>query len=289
MNPNKDFIRSIVYALAAGLLLRVVFAFYSIGFDHPNEPYRFFEPMSAFLGNYAQLPFEWTRQLLSQVWIQSNLPMVEVLKGLGLSPLGQWILVKIIYASLGCSIIYAGSKIVQVATQQQKWVQITAWSLALFPELIYQSARMMDYHFESVALAAAVALNADLLASSKVTQDPQTRSKALSSGVILGLVFFARFQTGLIWLAFFSLMIVLKSYRSAVWFTFGYIGTLLAGAAIEAQGHQGWFLPFQNYLHFNWYQDQAALQFGADPWHRYLTEIANILESLDLLEWPFSF
>ncbi len=247
--------------LLLGLTLRVLSALYSTGFDHPNEVYRILEPIAFFQGYSTRLPWEWTQGLLSTLPARAHFEVLRAASGVGIeSAHAQAIFLRVIYGVLGVLPIAASFKLVRWARGSEKIALFTALFVAVWPEFIYRSVRLMDYSLEASLLAGALLL---------------IPFGAWASGFILGLLFFVRFQSGLYFLAIAILLAASKKNRKLVFFILGYGLTILIAALYEARGFHGFLSPFFHYIHFNWTENGAAKFYGSQPWHRYLSECAK--------------
>jgi hypothetical protein len=82
----------ICWIIVLALFVRILGAFFLIGFDHPHEIFRSIEPIAHLRGYSTLLPFEWSDQLLFLLPIFVQYSWVEFLHSIGVSsPLGQWI------------------------------------------------------------------------------------------------------------------------------------------------------------------------------------------------------
>jgi len=263
--------RAIRAVLGAAVSLRVFAAFSSLGFDHPNEPFRLLEPIASMRGFSAVLPWEWTQGLLSELPARAHLPAVALAAGLGLGPIGQIIALKLLYAMASLSLVYASwglARGVSAEEDRDRAGDLALVASALWPELIYHSARLMDYSLEAVLLSLACV---DLL----------LRGRSARAGAWLGAAFFIRFQSGLHYLSLSLAMIfcLRRPWRDWVRLSLGYGGVMLLGAVSEkllsARPDASLLGPFVNYIRYNAIEGGAARDYGADPWHRYLTEWAK--------------
>jgi hypothetical protein len=272
----------LILLLSAGV--RLITAWVSLGFDHPNEIYRLLEPLAELSGYTAHSPWEWNENLLSRLPVFAHLRILHFADLLGISgAIAQARLLHILYGLLSLSQVYCAWRLVKQATKSEKTAGVAALLVGLWPDLVYHSVRLMDYSLEASLLAIAV-----LLVFGEFEREKK-QSHYLSGlgGVILGFLFFVRFQTGLHLLSFS--LILLYDYFSyspssqkrsetltrLLTLAFSYGLTVGALGLLEARGLSDFLLPFRNYFHFNWTLNGAEAQYGAMPWHRYLTEIAK--------------
>lgn len=268
--------------MSRGRVLRAVFillittrllaAVSSLGFDHPNEPFRLLEPMASFMGFSAVLPWEWTKGLLSELPVFAHLPWVAAFQKVGASPIVQLVILKLLYATLSLVLVWSSvvvaEKAVQVPSKKSNAGLIALGLAALWPEQIYQSVRLMDYSLEAVAVATAWFL--------LLRNHPKTGPFAyFSAGSVLALAFFVRPQSGLHLISMTATIIFIdKSVRKGAWrIVSGYGATVFALAMIESVITSKPYLGFfRNYIQYNLFDNGAARDYGSDPWHRYATE-----------------
>ena len=261
----------ICWIIVLALFVRVLAAFFLIGFDHPNEIYRSVEPIAHLRGYSTFLPFEWSDQLLFLLPIFVQYSWVEFLHSIGVSsPLGQWIGLKLVYGTLSLAPLLFVWR-----SSRSLWACLF---LALWPELIYRSVRVMDYSLEMSFLALAL-----FFAWKGLTQQEFQKKRGLViSGILLGALFFVRIQTGL---HLISLVLVLlwthrktPSLSQRVLKPFvlllSYGVTLFFLAWLDSRwSHTPLLTPLWNNIHFNVIQQGAVKGWGAQPWHRYFSEI----------------
>jgi hypothetical protein len=259
--------RALKLALITGALLRWGTALVSSGFDHPNENYRLLEPIASLWGYSARLPWEWTQGLLSTLPVHLHLELLNLASALGIhGALAQATLLRLIYATLSLLPILASWRLVLWSGGSVRLASTAAWMMALWPEAIFRSARLMDYTLEAALLAGALLL--------------LVRKRELFAGLVLGLAFFVRFQSGLYFIAALVAIALTprpKKLQAVTTLTLGYGVAVFGLAGLETHWGSGFLSPFWHYLDFNLMQGGAARAYGADPWHRYFSESAKFL------------
>lgn len=265
--------RPLYLILALAALLRLWAAQSSLGFVDPNEIYRLYEPLAAKMGYPVRLPWEWEQNLFYPAWIDAHLLLVRFFEWLGIeSALSQSIGFRSLYGLLSLLCVWFSTRIIWAGTGSPYWTFAgTAW-MALWPEWIFRSVRTMDYSLEASGLALA------LLLVVPFTGKPTSRLKWYLAGATLGALFFIRYQSGLylIWFLFF-ILVSIKSWREKARYTLATLGGYVTIMAFLI-GSQG-LTPFKNYMTFNLLDGGAHLHYGADPWHRYITEGLKMLGS----------
>lgn len=242
--------------LTIAMMPRLLAAVTSLGWDHPNEPLRTLEPMAALAGFSAQPPWEWTQGLLSSLPVYFHLTLAWPFQG---TPIRALIWMKLVYALISLTLVAAAYLFTR--SVRPKFAAPAALLVALWPELIFQSVRIMDYSLEAALLAGS------LIAW---TVWEGERRRWITVGLLLGCAFFVRPQSGLALLAF----LVVSDRKEALQLAGVYLGTILGLGLLEMaiDPSHSFLGPFRNYIQYNWIQDGAAKDYGADPWHRYFTE-----------------
>lgn len=272
MLPKKALRNTLLGMILLGVLLRYLSAFLSLGASHPNEFYRLLEPIASADGYGTRLPWEWKEGLLSYLPIYAVRGLLHGVSRLGLTgAVSQLVFLKLIYASLSLSLIWATWRLLKKFSPGLELHG--AAFVSLWPELIYQSVRIMDYSLEAAFFACAVGLTIGAL-----TQ--KYRNWALAGG-FLGVAFFVRYQTGLD-LAAVSIAAVFlfqdrfKAFKYSLTLIISY-GFVVLGLGILEQSltHHPFLDPFFRYITFNWTEDGAARLYGVAPWHRYWSESAK--------------
>lgn len=265
------------HALLSLLLLtgcvRGLCALYSIGWDHPNESFRLLEPLTQLKGYTSIQAWEWTDGLLS-IWpakVHQGLLRVGELFGIH-GPLAELIFLHSTYALLSLTQVWAAFRLILFSGGSLRLAVLSGALVGLWPELVYQSVRLMDYSLEATGLAL---ISVWML-------DPEKRLfKEVLSGLLLGTLFFIRYQTGL---HFFSICILIlwietspkkKKLQRLLTVGSSYGLTVLALAWIETYWKGDFLSPFLHYLKFNWIENGAARDYGTAPIYRYLSEMSK--------------
>ncbi len=320
--------------LIAVSLVRLPFAWFSIGWDHPNESHRLLEPLATLRGWSACAVWEYPQGLLSW-W-----PVVWhhwLLQGLGLwgefSPIQEIRFLHLVYSLLSLTQIWACFELVlllprsspdqrQASTQlaeRTTLATLAAGLVGFWPELVYQSTRLMDYSLEASGLAILILLA--LTSPSPQTtsplplKQPRCSRSALTGpwtsvmmGVVLGVLFFIRYLSLLHGIGL-SLLLLIHRYppwplqqkakqvtknvtkitalvlMPALLFATSTSAVILGLGMIEKHwsGDPRLLGPFLTYLDYNWLQDGAARNFGRAPWLRYFSDTAKFYGIFGLL------
>lgn len=266
----------------SALLLRVILAAYSIGFDHPHEIYRTLEPIAALQGYSVQLPYEWKDGMLSQMPIFFQYHLLQWVAAIGVhSASGQALALRMAYSIL--------SLFPMLSVWKMTRSRLACSILGFWPELIYRSVRLMDYSLEMGLFGLAIWLAIPAESQTQVSSSAMSTDlimKRIAAGVVLGCLFFIRFHSVLYFGALACVIALGPLQRSdpreklkallppICTFTLAYLISVIALGAWEAHlTHTSFFSPFLNYMRFNTLQNGAVKGWGAQPWHRYLSEI----------------
>jgi hypothetical protein len=271
--------------LLLGAALRVVFAFNSLGFEHPTENYRLLEPIASLQGYSVRLPWEWTEGLLSKIPIFFQYFYLSTIAKLGVTTAeGQLIALRLLYGMLSLFQILAAWRITLRTSNSRKVAAVSALLVATWPEIVYRSVRLMDYSLEASLLAMVLIL--------VFTTKRRHREIYVSlAGMILGALFFVRFQTGMYFIVIGAVLLLLKPTRwlEFIYFSVFYALTILFFGTIEARGVSEFLAPFFKFLEFNAIENGAVHLYGNQPWHRYFTELAKSFGFLPLLVFAYAF
>ena len=268
-----------------GAALRAIFAFNSLGFEHPTENYRLLEPIASLQGYSVRLPWEWTEGLLSKIPIFFQYVYLSSLAKLGVTTaIGQLIGLRLLYGMLSLFQIVAAWRITLRTSNSRKIAAVSALLVAIWPEIVYRSVRLMDYSLEASFLAVALIL---LL----TTKRRHREIYDALAGVILGTLFFVRFQSGMYFFVIAAVMLLLKPRRwlEFVYFSVFYAMTILFFGTIETRGVSGFLSPFFEFWQFNVVENGAVHLYGNQPWHRYFTELAKSFGFVPLLVFAYAF
>ena len=271
--------------LLLGAALRVVFAYHSLGFEHPTENYRLLEPIASLQGYSVRLPWEWTEGLLSKIPIFFQYFYLTTMTKLGVTTAtGQLVALRILYGMFSLFQIIAAWRITLRTTNSRRVAAISAFLVATWPEIVYRSVRLMDYSLEASFLAMALILLFTTKRRNREIYDSL-------AGIILGSLFFVRFQSAMYFFVIAAVMLLFKPKRRLefIYFSVFYFFTILFFGTIEAKGVSGFLSPFFKFVEFNVFENGAVNLYGNQPWHRYFTELAKSFGFVPLLVFGYAF
>jgi phosphatidylinositol glycan class B len=260
--------RFLVRWMAIGLLLILVAAFRSVGFNNADEHFQVLEFASAKLGRtpWSALPWEYTFRM--RPWLQ---PALYTLGARGLAALGvedpfAWALGFRLFSGL---VAWLG--LVGLAVCSGRWIaEPLARRLAI-------RALVLSYFVPYLAVrtsAESLSTSCVVLALCLIGLGGQLATPGLAflTGVLLGLAAGLRYATAvavvstLAWL----LLVGRAPARRLGWIFLGIAAALPLTLAVDRWGYGEWTLAAWNYAFRNFVEDRAALEYGALPWYGYL-------------------
>jgi phosphatidylinositol glycan class B len=255
-------IRRSLLILAA---VTIVTAWFSNTFYFPDEHYQVLEFMGFKLGSTpaSELPWEFAARI--RPWFQ---PLVYFLIAKPLQGLGVRDMFTIVFVlrlltglfSLGALAAFARAILPTIEGQDEK--RAFARYLPLFGFLPYLFVRTSSETFSAAFFALGLA----------VAMGGKTASRLALAGLLCGLAFESRYQTGLMGLGLFAWLAVMARVRAAGLAAFlgGGLVALLIGAVADHWGYGVWVFPPLGYVDVNLVQGVAAHQFGREPVFAYL-------------------
>lgn len=243
----------------------IVTAWFSNTFYFPDEHYQVLEFMGFKLGvtPASGLPWEFSARI--RPWFQ---PMVyfaiaKLLMGLGIQDMFDIVFVLRLLTglfSLAALAAFARAVLPTIPGEEERRAFLRY--LPLFGFLPYLFVRTSSETFSAAffALGLAAALGEKSL------------PRLTAAGLLCGLAFESRYQTGLLALGLFVwlAMIARAPVRSLAGFIGGGLAALLIGALADRWGYGAWLFPPLGYVDVNLVQGVAAHQFGREPVIAYL-------------------
>ena len=247
-------------SLAILSLVVIVTAWFSETFYFPDEHYQILEFMAFKLGitPASELPWEFGAHI--RPWFQ---PLIYFLIAKPLMMLGVKDMFVIVFLlrlatglfSLLALAVFAKSLLPTIEGEEEKRAFVRY--LPLFGFLPYLFVRTASETFSAAFIALGVAL---------AMGKPAPSRRALA-GLMCGLAFESRYQTGLLGLGLFLWLAVIARARLAgmAAFLLGGAGALVLGAVADRWGYGAWTFPLLGYVDVNLIQGVAAHQFGREP------------------------
>ena len=243
----------------------IVTAWFSNTFYFPDEHYQILEFMGHKLGitPASALPWEFAARI--RPWFQ---PGVYFLIAKALLVLGFTDMFSIVFVlrlltglfSLAALAAFARAVLPTIEGDQEKRAFVRY--LPLFGFLPYLFVRTSSETFSAAFFAAGLA----------VALGEKSAARLALAGLLCGLAFESRYQTGLMGLGLFAWLAVIARVRvtGLAAFLGGGVVALLVGAAADHWGYGAWIFPPLGYVDVNLMQGVAAHQFGREPVFAYL-------------------
>jgi phosphatidylinositol glycan class B len=242
-----------------------VTAWFSNTFYFPDEHYQVLEFMGLKLGitPASELPWEFAARI--RPWFQ---PSVYFLIAKPLQALGVRDMFTIVFVlrlltglfSLAALAAFVRAVLPSIEGMDEKRSFVRY--LPLFGFLPYLFVRTSSETFSAAFFALGLA----------VAMGGKTGSRLALAGLLCGLAFESRYQTGLMGLGLFAWLAVMARVRAGglVAFLGGGLVALLIGAVADHWGYGAWVFPPLGYVDVNLVQGVAAHQFGREPVFAYL-------------------
>lgn len=258
---DRELRRSLVLVAAA----TIVTAWFSNTFYFPDEHYQVLEFMGHRLGitPASELPWEFAARI--RPWFQPGIYFLiaKALMAIGLKDMFDIVFVLRLVTglfSLATLTTFARALLPTIEGEEEK--RAFARYLPLFGFLPYLFVRTASETFSAAffTLGLAMALG------------EKTAPRLALAGLLCGLAFESRYQTGLMGLGLFAWLAVIARARVAglAAFLAGGLAALAIGALCDRWGYGGWVFPPLGYVDVNLVQGVAAHQFGREPVFAYL-------------------
>lgn len=238
----------------------LVTAWFSALFYHPDEHYQILEFLSWKLGitPVSDMPWEFSARI--RPWLQ---PLLYFLIAKPLIQLGVKDMFAITFLlrlatglfSLAALAIFARALLLTIEDEAEKRAFIRYLPLFGFLPYLFvrTSSEAMSGAFFAIGLAVAIG-------------EKSARRLALA-GLLCGLAFECRYQSGFLGLGLFAWLAIMARARLAGLAAFlgGGLFAVLLGTLADRWGYGAWVFPPYNYFHANIVQGIAAKQFGSEP------------------------
>ena len=246
-------------------VVTLVTAWFSVTFYFPDEHFQVLEFMSFKLGitPASSLPWEFGARI--RPWFQPGVYFLIAKPLIALGVIDMFTIAFILRLltglfSLTALALFVRALLPTIEGEEEKHAFIRY--LPLFGFLPYQFVRTSSETFSAAffALGLAVALGR------------RTAPRLALAGLLCGLAFESRYQTGLLGLGLFMWLAVIARERPAPLAAFlgGGVVALVIGALADHWGYGAWVFPPLGYVDVNLVQGVAAHQFGREPVFAYL-------------------
>lgn len=257
--------------LAAGVLLHLLAAYFSVGYYSADEHFQIYEFAGLKLGfNHAdELPWEFPARMRPALQPALAVVAIRAMESVGVdSPFTQAAALRFVSAilSFGCMLLLFRAFCGELHTERyRKWFLFLSVLLWFLP---FQHARFSSETWSGLTFFAGLAL---LWPTLKAKAGSRRAAIDLTVGALLGLSFLFRFQAGLL-IAPLALWLLLRARPGAarlMSLAAGMAVVLAFGACVDRWFYGEWTWPAWNYLWLNLVEGKAA-NFGSHPWWTYL-------------------
>ncbi|MBF0298503.1 MAG: hypothetical protein HQK51_07265 [Oligoflexia bacterium] len=259
------------------LSLRIFFALYSEGFNHPDEHFQILEPAYGLIYHYWIKTYEWELGIRSYFLPYIFSFIIAGLKSINIeqpSEVIKYIRLLLVFYSL-CAIYFIYRLGSFLNLQNFKFIPI--FLMGFWWIGVYFSVRTMS---ETISLTLVLAGYYFIFKSYKNSSNnniingsgPGSSSTVcFISGIFIGISFLARFQCALFAVAIIVSLLFLKEYKKIPHFILGFLLMIIFQGLLDYYTWGEFLSSPIKYFLFNVINNGAAINFGASPWHRYLT------------------
>jgi phosphatidylinositol glycan class B len=249
--------------ILAGVIL--VTAWFSNTFYFPDEHYQVLEFMGYKLGITPASALPWEFGARIRPWLQ---PLVyfwiaKPLQAAGLADMfGIVFVLRLLTGLFSLAALAAFAKAILPTIEGDEEKRAFLRYLPLFGFLPYLFVRTSSETFSAAFFAFGFA----------VALGPKTLSRLTLAGLLCGLAFESRYQTGLLGFGLFAWLANTARVRAGGLAAFlgGGLAALLIGALADRWGYGAWVFPPLGYVDVNLMQGVAAHRFGREPAFAYL-------------------
>ncbi len=247
--------------LPAALLVHIMAAWFSLGWQHPDEHYQLIEFARYLLGEFPSelLPWEFGAGMRPtfQVFIAAATMKAASFAGVS-DPFDVIFLLRLMTGIASTLTLYYWHRQLTFSNKAQSdlHLYLSLWTWAL----VYTHVRFSSETWSGMFLILALAVR---------WNDNRLRQNMIA-GVLLGLAFITRFQTGF-FIAGYGLFILFNEenpFRTVIQMAAGFLVILGMGTALDGYFYGHFVFTPWNYLDQNIFKNVAA-SFGTEPWYWY--------------------
>lgn len=264
------------------LALHIAAAIYSVGYHHYDEHFQILEfatiklPFSS--GSEADLAWEYTAQIRPAIQ-----PLFVIFVGMAMHHLGSYdpficvLILQLFSALLGWLSLLLFCKEASLWFSREPPAKIVLAASSLFWIFPYVHARYSSESWSGSLFFLALSL---LLMTSRKSRLGTRKGifRFLFTGLLFGLAFIIRFQTGLMIAGLLTWCIIVTkiNWKTLLLMTGGIGIALLTGMIIDTWYYGEWAFTPWNYFKTNIIHD-AASNFGVSPWWSYLLWLSQTM------------
>ncbi len=272
-----------VLIMVLGLLIRIWAAVISHGFVHPDEHYQVLEPAHGLVYGYWEASWEWARGIRSYFLPSLFASWIDFYRGIFKTedPLKVIFFLRMICAFLSLITLYAVYRVGRIleTDRNQGWVSLpSVFICAVCTVFVYYSVRTLS---EPIAMnVIALSIMVYFINSLGLRRNPW---RDLGIGILVGIAFSIRFQSGIFGISFAILYLLKKEWKSLVFFLIGSFFVLMLQGFFDLYMGYGFLGTPIEYFKFNIIESGAS-QWSVAPWHRYITAL-NRFFTFPLAVW----
>ncbi len=256
----------IYFIFLLALILRLVAAYYCTGFNHPDEHFQILEPAYGLIHGdaYWLKMWEFDSGIRSMVLPYFFSYIMKFFYALGIEG-GQSMSVALrtlmgCYSMVGFYYFYQS---LLLFTKEKKTLILALFMVSISWWQLYFSVRTMG---ESIAIP--LMLMSFYLFLKEVKEN---QKNSFWHGLLLGVLFTIRFQSALWSFGIGLVLLWRKKISAATMLVLGFLVVMMFFGAFDYSLHGTFLHSPLEYFRVNILEGVASKQFGADPWHRYIT------------------
>ncbi len=252
-------------------IFRSIAVIYSQGFNHPDELFHVLEPAHGIVTGYWLKAWEWQDGLRSFTLPGFFSIFIMIGKAIGITdPNSMATLMRSIAALLSLSGVWAVYKITNLFADKTAARMATLF-MAIWWVPVYFGVKTMSgpISMNIILISHYLAYRAINIPNFEIGK--RTNQLLLYAGMLGGLAFSIRFQMGIFSVAIAAVLLYNKAIKQFLIYSAGVVLLVLLHGMMDLYT-LGSFLhsPIQYFIS-QIIENQAVEQFGAQPWHRYLT------------------
>lgn len=255
--------------LSFSILLHLVASVNSVGYHHRDEHYQIIEfaGLKTGINQRADLAWEYNERVRPAIQPALAYLIIETSDLIGISnPFDQTMIMRILSSLFSIICMYL---LFMAFEDEIKSSRLKAWFLFLSFFLcffFYLQVRFSSENWSGLLFFTGFALYF-------YKKYKHTSLFLISIGLLLGLSFLFRYQSGFLILGFMLWLLFVKKekFKNLIILFSGIIAAILIGIFIDRWFYNEWTITIWNYFNVNIIQGKAS-GFGTQPWYFYITE-----------------
>jgi len=252
-----------------GFSLYLIAAIFSVGFLHPDEHFQILEfaNLKTGLNNPEDLAWEFNDRIRPSIQPILAYLVIEGCDAVGISnPFSQSTVLRIVSSVMGFMVMLL---IIHTFKDELEMEKLRKWFIYLsifLWFLILIHVRFSSENWAGIFFFTGISVY--------LNSKQKKNYIILLTGLLLGLSFLFRFQTGIMIAGFFFWLLFInkESYKNILFLISGICISVSVGIMLDRFFYGEWTFTPWNYFIVNIVDDKAA-QFGVQPWWFYFSEI----------------